>query len=518
MNSPRNFSRWWLPAALAWLVGCGAAPQQDGGTPTDRTTHSPDRQRRIIVNDDGEVDPIAKGRPLEAYLAQRFQDAVGSQVDAYFICVGSTDRGPATGKKARLQDTQNRWFPAMKAPPEIDRMTRAYLEASKEAGMEIFASIRMNDIHDAWMPRLTYPLKMARPDLLLGARTDHAPDAVMRAFWSGFDYAKEEVRRHFLDFIRTYCRQYDYDGLELDYFRHPLFFKLGEERRNLDTMTAFVRAVRGILLQIGQERGRPYLLAVRVPDTPAMALRTGLDVEQWMKEGLLDMLIVGGGYMPYAGRLQTFIDLAHRYGIPAYPSINHFREPVAMRSLASNFRAMGADGVYLFNYFGVGSGMEGGRMVPQVSDSAERRKVLSQIGDPPTLQGLKKRFVADNGASIYYAGYTNPRGQFPVRLVEARPIELVVGDDFRGAGRPASELLLKINVADVPSGEGIAVEVNGERVASASVERTGKTSFSARLQAEPLKQGLNTIVVLPGPNSTGRLSSRVTALELKVSY
>ncbi len=518
MYGPRTLSHWWLLAALACLAGCGTAPQPEPGTPMERTGPSPDLQRRIIVNDDGEVDPISERRPLAAYLAQRFQDAVGSQVDSYFICVGSTDRGPATGKKARLQDTQNRWYPAMKAPPEIDRMTRAYLEAAKEAGMEIFASMRMNDIHDAWAPRLTYPLKMARPDLLLGARMDHAPDAVMRAFWSGFDYAREEVRQHFLDFIRTYCRQYDYDGLELDYFRHPLFFKLGEARQHLDTMTGFVRRVRGILREIGRERGRPYLLAIRVPDTPAMALRTGLDVEQWMKEGLLDLLIVGGGYMPYAGRLQTFVDLAHRYGIPAYPCINHFREPVAMRSLASNFWSMGADGVYLFNYFGVASGMEGGRMVPQVSDPAERRKVLSQMGDPASLQGLEKRFPADNGASIFYAGFSNPQGQFPVRLVEARPIELMVGDDVGEAERPASELLLKISVADVPSGEGIAVEVNGARVPSSSLERTGKTSFAARLQAEALKRGLNEVVVLPGPDSTGRLASRVTGLELQVRY
>ena len=518
MYGPRTFSHWWLPAALAFLTGCGGTPQPGPGAPADRTTGPPDRQRRIIVNDDGEAEPISKGRSVEAYLAQRFRDAVGSQVDSYFICVGSTDRGPATGTKARLQDTQNRWYPAMKAPPEIDRMTRAYLEAAKEAGMEIFASMRMNDIHDAWAPRLTYPLKMARPDLLLGARRDHAPDAVMRAFWSGFDYAKEEVRNHFLDFIRTYCRQYDYDGLELDYFRHPLFFKLGEERQHLDTMTGFVRTVRGILREIGRERGRPYLLAIRVPDTPEMALRTGLDVEQWMREGLLDLLIVGGGYMPYAGRLQTFVDLAHRYGIPAYPCINHFREPVAMRSLASNFWAMGADGIYLFNYFGVGSGMEGGRMVPQVSDPAERRKVLSQMGDTASLQGLEKRFPADNGASIFYAGFTNPSGQFPVRMVEARAIELMVGDDVGVAERPASELLLIISVADVPSGEGIAVEVNGARVPYAALERTGETSFAARLQQESLKRGLNEVVVLPGPVSTGRLASRVTGLELEVRY
>lgn len=102
MNGLTNFTWWVLPAALACLAGCGDGPQPDPGTATDGTTPSPDRQRRIIVNDDGEAEPMARDRPLKAYLAQRFQDAVGSQVDAYFICVGSTDRGPATGKKARL--------------------------------------------------------------------------------------------------------------------------------------------------------------------------------------------------------------------------------------------------------------------------------------------------------------------------------------------------------------------------------------------------------------------------------
>ena len=70
----------------------------------------------------------------------------------------------------------------------------------------------------------------------------------------------------------------------------------------------------------------------------------------------------------------------------------------------------------------------------------------------------------------------------------------------------------------MPSGEGIAVEVNGARVPSVSIERIGETSFAVRLQEEPLKRGLNSIVVLPGPDSTGRLSSRVTGLELEVRY
>ena len=61
------------------------------------------------------------------------------------------------------------------------------------------------------------------------------------------------------------------------------------------------------------------------------------------------MLIVGGGYMAYGSRLKEFIDLAHTYGVPAYPSTNHFKRPIDAVGQASNFWALGADGVYLFN-------------------------------------------------------------------------------------------------------------------------------------------------------------------------
>ena len=304
-------------------------------TPEEKERRKNSKKRRIIVNDDGEVAGLSPGRTIEDYLGERFKDVLGTQVDSYFLCVGSTDRGPGNRPDPpRVQDSQNLWFPDKKLPASVDQLTRAYLKAAKEAGLEIFASFRMNDIHDAWAAKLTYPLKVERPDLLIGeqARKPYPKDSLMRAFWSGFDYAKDEVRQHFRDFILTYCREYEYDGVELDYFRHPLFFKLGEEAANLDRMTEFVRQVRQGLDEIGRERGRPCLLTVRVPDTAQMSIQTGLDVEQWLKEGLLDFLVVGGGYMPYASRLKELIDLAHRYGVPAYPCINHFQDPVKMRS------------------------------------------------------------------------------------------------------------------------------------------------------------------------------------------
>ena len=61
----------------------------------------------------------------------------------------------------------------MKNRPDLDRLTRAYLGAAREAGIEIFAALRLNDCHDAntveekGRAGLTYPLRAQRPDLLL---------------------------------------------------------------------------------------------------------------------------------------------------------------------------------------------------------------------------------------------------------------------------------------------------------------------------------------------------------------
>jgi len=66
--------------------------------------------------------------------------------------------------------------------------------------------------------------------------------------------------------------------------------------------------------------------------------------------------------------------------------------------------------------------------------------------------------------------------------------------------------------------EGITIKVNGVPVPAADIERIAEDSFEATVSAPPLRQGINHIVILPGPGSLGRLSSAVTWLELSVRY
>ncbi len=504
--------------------------------PTKGTGQKMVSQRRIIVYDDGDplspqVNPQIAAEGVEGFLRWRFKPCLGTQVDSYFWNIGHGLMLPPTEKfDASLSKDANREFG-----------TRVMIQAAHEADVEILASLKMNDSHDAYVG-VKYPLKVQRPDLLIGDRYwpgqypnllpgeqgahlgGYPEDSLLSWFFAALDYAEPEVRQHRLDFIDQFCRKYDFDGLELDYFRHPLFFKLGEEEENLDTMTEFVRQVRGILKEIGRERGRPYLLTARVPDSPAMARRTGLDVEQWLKEGSLDLLVIGGGYMPYSGRYKEFIDMAHRYGVPAYPCVNHFRghEPIRLRSVGSNFWGLGGDGVYVFNYDGAKEG-------------TEYQQCLSQMGSSETLLGLDKAYQPDTGCSIPYCGHVNPSSQLPVRLIGGTPIELVVGDDLAKAARQGilAEARLQVKVANVDESEGITIRVNGVSVPAESIGRVSEAgpvtalfshykaegdTFEAVVTAPPVQRGINHITVLPGPGCIGRLSSTVTWVELLVRY
>lgn len=455
-------------------------------------------KRRIIVNDDGLA---ADNTEFE----KRFLPTIDTQVDSYFLCIGQT-----SGALERLDGIQAFWFPERKAPAELDKLTRTYLEGARESRGEIFASFRMNDAHDAWESELTYPLKVERPDLLIGQKRSYPEDSFMSSSWSGFDYAKKDVREHFRDFILSWCHAYDFDGVELDFFRHPRFFKPGEEQENLDTMTEFVRRVRQGLNQIGDQRGRAYLVAVRVPDTLTACRRTGLDVERWLKESLLDMLIVGGGGKPMIwsyGDLKEFIDIAHQHNVLAYPCINQFREPIKMRSYASNFWTLGADGVHIFNYFGVPVG-------------SEKHDCLKQMGDPDLLVGLDKLYEPVKGGGALYVGYTSQPPRFPLSLIAGTPIELMVGDNLAKAAQQGilKDVRLRVKVAEMEQVEGITIKINGTPIPAREIDRLDSETFEAAVTTPPLRQGINQVVILPGLNSVARLSSTVNWVELSVDY
>lgn len=491
------------------------------------------RKRRIILNDD--FQPVFNEKTPEDLLDQRFRQAVGTQVDTYIYYVGDG------------------WHPHRGRIPDagLGDPHAVMVEAAHREGIEIFASLRMNDIHCAYDGSFG-PLQRERPDLLIGAeflrkdadlmdilqhnvppstRKEDAPfyepgmglkSGLMSAFWCVFNYAMPEVREFRRKRVEEVAGKYDFDGFELDFCRAALFFKPGEEREHAGAMTDLIRQVRNTLDAIAAERGRPYLLAVKVAETPERALRTGLDVPAWLEERLIDMVMVGGTESPFLPAIQEFVDLAHRHGVPAYPSVDidgydhtphdyaldGHANPFQVRALASNWMAMGADGIYLFNWYGL------------PPDAPEQLALLHQIGDEETLKYTNKRFQPDNGTSNGAAGYSNAPRQFPVKLLHGTPVELMIGDDVRQAAAEGKldSLELRIEAANVHIDEGIDIVVNGIPVPRADVRRTSEGEFKASLDASMLRQGVNRIAALPGRGSAGRLSSEIAWVDLSVHY
>ena len=88
-------------------------------------------------------------------------------------------------------------------------------------------------------------------------------------------------------------------------------------------MSDLVRRVRNLADEVGEQRGRPLLLAARTPFNAADARFIGVDLEQWLEEDLLDLLIPGGG--SESSMSESFADiigLGHRHHVPVYPCLD----------------------------------------------------------------------------------------------------------------------------------------------------------------------------------------------------
>ena len=474
------------------------------------------RRRRIIFNNDGnEVVYLCKTATPEEVLRCRTSPLVGSHVDSIFYCTWSSGFGLFT------HNTKVGEVFTCKQGMFADNITRDLIEQGTDPlqimvdfcrrnDLEIFWSMRMNDTHDAWggdySPYLFPKLKREHAEYLVGSKEDRPK----HGGWTAVDYAHPQVRELAFRFVEEVCCGYDVDGVELDFFRHPTFFKraamglpLGQEE--LDMMTGLMRRIREVTEEVAEGRGRPLLVAVRVPDSVEYCRGIGIDLERWLAEDLVDILIATGYFR--LNPWEYIVDLGHRYDVPVYACLSESRIPGEageVRNSIESYRARamkvwnsGADGVYMFNFFDPHS------------------PLWRELGDPEILKGLDKvYFVTVRGignAGFFLAGgeryFRIPilAPQRPLKLEMSRPqvIELPVGDDVLwGKDRGIlPELNLRLQVGDLKDAEDISVELNGELL-SGGILSGGWLDYT--LKPDLVRKGVNRfkIGVKPGSGVT----------------
>lgn len=236
------------------------------------------------------------------------------------------------------------------------------IDYGHSCGKEVFFSMRMNDTHDM-VPQNAHLLsnwKRANLDKLMGPPYVRTPYGEGR--WSALDYGNPVVRDRIYECIKYVCEKHpDLDGIELDFLRHPHFFKpqmYGQPvtQEQCDQMTALVKRIHELAVQIEKKRNRPFLVAVRIQGSIGYSKAIGLDVQQWLKDGLVDM-VIASCYMIFEP-WKNLAEFCHKYNVPFYACISASRlkkfGPYTQRFAEEEALYawnQGVDGIYTFNLF-----------------------------------------------------------------------------------------------------------------------------------------------------------------------
>ena len=107
------------------------------------------------------------------------------------------------------------------------------------------------------------------------------------------NYAVPGVRDYIAEIVREVAWRFDHDGINLDFARVDVLLPPGHQWELREHLNDLMRTVRAVLLERARVRGRPYLLSVQIPPDVLSCHYTGIDIETWVREGLVDILILG---------------------------------------------------------------------------------------------------------------------------------------------------------------------------------------------------------------------------------
>lgn len=438
------------------------------------------KDRRIISNDDGWILSNMTSTVTPGTIKELMVDTYpGSPIGGVSWCVGNsetfeyeTEVGERTGDGYEHFESERDYWLHKNLYGLIESSGGPLTEITRqfhEAGIDLLPSMRMNSHYDiAYHAPGHGRFRRDHPDWLIGQPQEYIPRPTLEyAIARGVDYKFPGVRAHMLKVIFELFERFDVDGVELDYFRHPAFFRVEEAYSNRYLMTDFIRRIREHMDEVGKERGRHLDLLVRVPPTLYDAKRIGLDVETWITEGLVDIVAAGGGFMPFEQPIREFVEVAEGTDCQIYGSFEALRwalDEDLLYALAARFWDAGVDGFYLFNYFN--------------APNEWKRRVLGNMVDREKLAHLNKRYELDHsdrvGSKEHHVGafrYALPWASLPVFMEETQPgggsvLTLDIADDVEAA--KSDDVLractLELGFDNLNDDDGLDVRLNGESI------------------------------------------------------
>ncbi|GAA4454614.1 hypothetical protein GCM10023189_21320 [Nibrella saemangeumensis] len=300
--------------------------------------------------------------------------------------------------------------------------------ACRRRQLSPWVSIRMNDMHGARNFEGSFfnaPM-LTRKEMRLKNNWYGYHNSPTR---QGLNYEKQEVRNFMFAQIREVVEDYDFEGLELDWWRLPLCCEPTASPQTVAMMTDWFRQIRALTEKQARKAGRPFPLGMRIPGRLDILKVIGLDVVTLCQEGTLDFISPSGFWcttwdMPYDTLRKQVGDRVAIYGViedgvntlatsnqeSSYTQAMRYlsASPEIMRANAAGKLAMGADGIEWFNFFCTDQ--------PRVPGQKADYSVIKDIHQLNSLRGYPKHYsFAIGGQLNNYLPYELP-AQLPAIL------------------------------------------------------------------------------------------------------
>ncbi len=515
----------------------------------------------VILNDDADLAfTVADPKRAEALLRHNIAALGDTPIKTFAFCIGMGsdilcyDTKVASPIGWRVSEMEKKdAFMAIRMENARKNLAagvdavRVAGEAAKAAGIRFIASQRMNDGHFAFSPETHAMTSRFWINHHEKYSIKDSPLTFRKGYENLLDFSHEAVRNHRRDIAFEVIGRNRklIDGYELDFTRFQVFFPKGKAAERAHLMTDLVRQIRERLRKVSEEEGRPMYLLVRVPPSPDDCAFAGLEVEQWMKEGLVD-LVAPGQIMTLAWDMPMakFVEWGKKYGVAIYPTLyprvswrlafpenkkgdRYSGERLLngatleeTRGAVANYWREGVTGFYLFNYYSTfgGTRPHGSDMYLLLHDLARP----ANIAGTAKVYSITKSYYHDGPGSYAYGK------QLPHAVKAGEPLAVTLPVGEQPAQVPFSlktcELRIGLRGASAEK-DRIAVTLNGEKLENvATVYRPSHSAVDLKRRPDAAEEYIHYFIDEPslvryGENAiTVAASNGATLCDVELRY
>ena len=445
-------------------------------------------QPKIMYYHDGRHPHIYRYEPPmapEEYIAL-VDELAGTTVEAIAFCLGEgrtmlhdTRASELMGHNVEVWDHyvfRRAWQNAKSLIDAGHDPLRLVCDRAHELGIQVYPLLIVQRGGVDHASTRCSNFRIENQHLEIGAAGDLDPDY---PGLDGLDFKHPEVRDERFAIVEEVMGEYPADGFELQLNQMPYFFHPDEIDAGRTLMTDWVGRVHEAVKQSGTDKE----LVVHIPDRLEDCARAGLDPEEWVKRGLVDVIVAENFGENYRLKMQAdyaeFLGLTQGTSCRLLAPLNGMvfsdrllDAPLSMlRAAACNFWDQGVDGLYVSEWF---------HLWPYEASFYEKLRELPY----PSIMAAKDKyyFLLTNTQDGPAISRPNP---LPRQLDLDQPVELelTIADDLQkwGEADRVHEVLLRFRIHGNVETDRIQFALNG------------------RILPDDLRRKINSLYKMDGP-------------------